>query len=266
MTTNEPTGDYNAGPFSMEEPTERERLGLLERFRDADTREVLASLPVRESWRCLEMGAGAGSIARWLAARCPGGRVVAADIDTRHLSADGLPNLELQQVDVAAHHFAAASFDLVHARAVLCHLPARDEIVGRACTWLAPGGWFVVEDIYTPPTGSSPYAEMNRYAAAAERSARRRGADMQWGHKVPALMALGGLVHIGVDTKPRLVGSGGVADELWRLNLTQAGGRLVREGLLAQDDLEQCLAVIDDPGFLDIRYFSIAVRGQKPAG
>lgn len=259
-------GDYHAGPFSMDEPTERERLGLLERYRDEDTQALLESLPVRESWRCLEIGAGAGSIARWLAARCTAGRVLAADIDTRHLSTGGLPNLYVQQVDIATHDFAPGSFDLVHARAVLCHLPARDEIVQRACGWLTPGGWLVVEDVYTLPAGASPYPAMNRYAVAAERSARQRGADMQWGNKLPALMARGGLVNVGVDTRPRLVGSGGVADELWRVNLTQAGGRLVRDGLLAQQELDECLVLLDAPAFLDIRYFSVAARGQRAAG
>ncbi|GAB1692741.1 hypothetical protein [Krasilnikovia sp. M28-CT-15] len=154
----------------------------------------------------------------------------------------------------------------MHARAVLCHLAERNEILARAFAWLAPGGWLVVEDIYTLPTGSSPYAAMNRYAAAAQRSAHKRGADMQWGNRVPGVLAQLGFTDVGAEAQPRLLGAGGRPDDLWRINLTQAGPHLVRDRLLTQTDLDECLALLDDPGFVDIRYFSIAAWGRKPLG
>ncbi|MGH7881508.1 MAG: hypothetical protein ACREN8_01165 [Candidatus Dormibacteraceae bacterium] len=76
----------------------------------------------------------------------------------------------------------------------------------------------MVEDVYTLPVGSSQYPPMNRYAAAV-----KQFADIEWGSKIPGLMAKLGLAHIGVETKPRLLGLGGVPDELWRLNLKQVG-------------------------------------------
>jgi SAM-dependent methyltransferase len=250
---------YATGPFAA--PTEAERLRMLERFRDPDTAALLASLPVEDSWRCLEIGAGTGSITRWLAERCA--RVVAADLDVRHLSAG--PNVEVLETDITTHSFPAASFDLIHARAVMCHLPQRDQVVARALDWLAPGGWFVVEDVYTLPVGSSPYPAMNVYAKAAFESARARGADMQWGTKLPGIMAQLGYVDIDVETKPRMIGLGGLADDLWRLNLRQAGPHLIAKGLFTAEALDECLALLDDPGFVDVRYIGISVRGRKPA-
>ncbi|MGP3924216.1 class I SAM-dependent methyltransferase [Streptomyces sp. 8N616] len=248
----------------MDELTERDRLLLLEQTKDSDTIRVLESLPVAESWRCLEIGAGAGSIAYWLGERCSKGRVVAADIDTRNLDPHRSPNVDIQEVDIATHRFAPSSFDLIHARAVLCHLPARDEVLAHAFEWLAPGGWLFVEDVYTLPVGSSPYAAMNRYAAAAQNAAQIRGADMQWGSRVPGILATLGLGHVTAESKLRLVGTGGLPDDLWRINLKQAGRHLVNGGLLTQDDLDECLALLDNPGFVDIRYIGIAAWGQKP--
>jgi 2-polyprenyl-3-methyl-5-hydroxy-6-metoxy-1,4-benzoquinol methylase len=49
------------------EAFERERLGLLERLADPITLRRLQSLGVGVGWRCLEVGAGHGSIVRWLA-------------------------------------------------------------------------------------------------------------------------------------------------------------------------------------------------------
>jgi ubiquinone/menaquinone biosynthesis C-methylase UbiE len=44
----------------------------------------MGNIGVTDGWICLEVGAGAGSIARWLARRVgPTGSVVATDLDTR---------------------------------------------------------------------------------------------------------------------------------------------------------------------------------------
>ncbi|AWN30115.1 MULTISPECIES: class I SAM-dependent methyltransferase [Streptomyces] len=257
------TDAYSTGPFSMDELTERDRLLLLEQTKDPATIHALESLPLLETWRCLEIGAGAGSIAHWLGERCPQGHVIAADIDTRNLDPHRSPNVEGQEVDISTHTFAPSSFDLIHARAVLCHLPARDEILARALEWLAPGGWLLVEDVYTLPVGSSPYTAMNHYAAAARHAAQARGADMQWGSKIPGILATLGFGNVTAESQLRLVGTGGALDDLWRINLQQAGRHLVRDGHLAQNDLDACLALLDDPNFTDIRYIGITARGQK---
>jgi hypothetical protein len=46
---------------------ERERLALWEHIEDARSQRHLAALGIQQGWRCLEVGAGHGSIARWLA-------------------------------------------------------------------------------------------------------------------------------------------------------------------------------------------------------
>jgi ubiquinone/menaquinone biosynthesis C-methylase UbiE len=60
-------------------------LGGVERAYDPGTFESLGRVGIKPSWRCLELGAGAGSVARWLAAWVPDGSVVATDIDTLFL-------------------------------------------------------------------------------------------------------------------------------------------------------------------------------------
>ena len=264
MTPKTRADPYSTGPYGLDNLTERNRLLLLEQVKDPDTIRILKSLPIEESSRCLEIGAGMGSIAYWLAARCSQGKVVAIDIDTRNLDPQRSPNLYIQEVDIVTHEFAPSSFDLIHARAVLCHLSAREEVLSRAYQWISPGGWLVVEDVYTPPVGTSPYPAMNRYAAAAHQAAQQRGADMQWGNRLPGIMAQLGFAHIAAEASPRLVGSGGLPDRLWRINLQQAGSHMSRSGLLTEAELAECLDLLDNPNFVDIRYIGIAAWGQKP--
>ena len=78
------------------------RLELLAKSYDPTSIRRLESLPVRAGWSCLEVGAGAGSMARWLCERVgPDGRVLAVDLETRYLDAFDLPNLEVRRLDIA---------------------------------------------------------------------------------------------------------------------------------------------------------------------
>ena len=55
---------------------------------------ALHRLGLGPGWRCLEVGAGSGSVARWLAAKVgPEGSVLATDIDTRWVDTGGLPQV-----------------------------------------------------------------------------------------------------------------------------------------------------------------------------
>jgi SAM-dependent methyltransferase len=97
------------------EQAEDERLDLLEHLFDPGSRRRRDL--VQPGWRCLEVGAGRGSMAAWLAERAgPAGQVVATDIDTRYLQRLGLPNLQVVQhniLDDPLDALGPGSFDLV---------------------------------------------------------------------------------------------------------------------------------------------------------
>ena len=101
--------------FASDEEEHRElaRLAMLEGIFDPMTIRHLEKIGPTEGWTCLEVGAGAGSVARWLATRVGAtGRVVATDIDTRFLARMGLPNLEIRQQDILAADAEPGLFDL----------------------------------------------------------------------------------------------------------------------------------------------------------
>ena len=64
-------------------------------------------------WKCLEVGAGGGSLVEWMAAR--GAYVTAIDIDTRfvdHLASDAIT---VRRTDIREDELPQSEFDLVHA-------------------------------------------------------------------------------------------------------------------------------------------------------
>ncbi|WP_078971130.1 class I SAM-dependent methyltransferase [Streptomyces chattanoogensis] len=248
--------------MSNEAPQERDRLESIQRSVDAFSTGVIDALPVEGSWNCLELGAGAGSIAYWLAERCPDGRVVAVDLDTRHLDADRAANLQVRRADITREDFAPGAFDLIHARYVFCHLSARDELIERAARWLTPGGWLVVEEPYHLPADTSPFPVVQRILAAYQRHYREHGSDMTWARGLPALLARSGLGE--VSYVGNLGCMGGLDKDRWLPLITQAAPSLLADGLIAEADLAQFSEMLKDPAFVDIPQVTLSVWGRRP--
>ena len=105
------------------EDFEGERLQLLQQTLDPLTIRRFERLGVQKGWRCLEVGAGGGSVTRWLAKQVGlQGKVVATDIETRLLDKTHEPNLEMRRHDILVDGLEQGYYDLVHTRAVLMHL------------------------------------------------------------------------------------------------------------------------------------------------
>src|ERR671937_1853607 len=136
--------------YLLEHDWEQEprRLQLLEEHADPTSVRRLEATRVGEGWRCLEVGAGRGSIARWLGKTVgPAGHVVALDLDTSLLTHLDEPNIDVVCGDILDIDLPEASFDLVHTRLVLMHIPERRRALERIASWLRPGGWLVVEEL-----------------------------------------------------------------------------------------------------------------------
>ena len=112
---------------------EEERLALLEDIFDSVSRQCHAF--VQPGWRCLEVGAGRGSMAVWLAQQVgTTGRVVATDVDTSYLKRLDFPNLEVRRHNILSDSLETlepGSFDLVCARLVLFWLAGKQEMALR---------------------------------------------------------------------------------------------------------------------------------------
>ena len=114
------------------------RLDALELAHDAATIRRLRAAGVQPGWRCLEVGAGRGSIARWLGTAVgPHGHVIALDVDVRFLRDVDPQTIEVVEANVVTDPLPPGPFDVVHARLLLMHLAARDQLVRRLVDVLA---------------------------------------------------------------------------------------------------------------------------------
>ena len=244
---------------------ERSRLSLLAEARDPRTFRIFDGIGVGSGWRCWELGAGGGTVSHWLGQTVGStGTVWSTDVDLQfHQQAE--TNVMVEQHDVVRDPVPEAAFDLVHARAVLQHLPERDEVMETLWRALVPGGWLVVEDgnfmAFGDQTLPEPYAAVHKYVALGAITEWR---DANYGLRLPGRFRDLGVANIEVIGDVWAMRPGEAGGEWWFLALERAIPRLVEAGLVTEDDGEVALAQVRAPGFVMMSPASIAVFGQKP--
>jgi SAM-dependent methyltransferase len=251
---------------------ERDRLRALEDlFQEATTRR-LADLGVREGWRCLEVGCGAGAVALWLADRVgSGGHVLATDLDPRFLEGHGRDNLEVRQHDILVDALDAGRFDVVHARAVLEHIPQAPRALARMIDAVRPGGWVMIEDTDGDPAALARYIHPPEQAGLYERLGRATvaifaavGVDPNFGARLPQVLVDAGLTNVRAEIHAPLVQGGSERDWV-RLSVEHLRPHLIRTGLITEPEVDQFLALTHEPAFRYLPLFMVTAWGQRPS-
>ena len=250
-------------------PATAERFDGLERTFDPVSIGHLARVGVNPGARCLEIGTGGGSIARWLAGEVgPSGHVLAVDLDTRWFQHDGSAQLEVRQLDVVTDAIPDGPWDLIHERLVLQHIPARLEVLDELVARLAPGGWLVLEDFDTGEVRTTdragPHHELIvRVATAFNRLLGARGgandfaADALRHLRQRDLVDTGASGHVAFDT------GGHGFTQVIAANTRQVRDDLVAVGISA-DDLDRFLELLIDPDTIFGSSVLISAWGRHP--
>lgn len=229
----------------------------------------LASLGDLTGKRCLEVGAGGGSVARWLAARTgPTGRVLATDLNIRHLPSD--EGYEVLAHDVVGEPVPAGPWDLIHARLVLGHIPQRREVIRKLVGSLAPGGALALEEwdlsyegwvLAAPdPESAALYEE---YQATLRRLLGERGNDPRWGSKLHAEMRAAGLDDVDTEISSRSWTGGSAGMLLVAANVAQLSEGFAAAGWTGAK-LDRLHRLIVDPRLAARTHLMFATIGRKP--
>src|ERR1700730_18654829 len=100
MTIAEGSERYGDDVFSQARHDETDRLAAICDTYDPVSRQRICALGLPANARCLDVGAGPGSIASRLADEFPGGEVTAADRDARLLIPLSRPHANMTAVEV----------------------------------------------------------------------------------------------------------------------------------------------------------------------
>jgi len=250
----------------------RERLEASEAWLDPWSQQELKAVGVAAGWKCLEIGAGGGSIGRWLAGQAgPDGHVVATDLDTRILEGSAGPHLEVRQHDLNKDTLEQGWYDLVHARLVLSHLANRDEMLEKLIAALRPGGWIVIEDFdhLTLKQMSVPSRVSDQDATAykrlleiALRFLASRGVDGEFGCRLYGLLRAQGLTDVHAEGRVSIDCGGSPFMRFLRLSAAQAGPALVGKEV-TQEEFQRFLELCEEPHFTAASHTLVSARGRK---
>ncbi len=245
------------------------RLRIKERLQDPGSIACFETIGVARGWRCLEVGAGSGSLAAWLCERVgPSGAVVATDTRVDLLAALARPSLTVLEHDVAADPLEEAAFDLVHARDVLVHVPGRDDALRSLARAVRPGGWLVLEEPDVATDGADPDVPASerelyeRVSRAIFACLRERGLDPEYGRRLFArLRALG---FEDVRAIGRVFSFAAGDESPHELAFPDVAPLVVESGAATRVELERFFALQTTPGFAWREALTVTAWGRRP--
>lgn len=249
---------------------ERERLAQIEMALDPWTHRAIETTSPKNGWRCLEVGAGGGSIAAWLCERVgPSGHVVATDIETDFLEALDAPNLERRRHNIVSDPLEEDHYDLVHARAVLDHLPERDAVIFRLVAALKRGGWLVIEaadfsSVRAVGQSEEDAAFFDRAFASMIKVWRQAGADAIYGRRLGLVFRSAGLKRVSVEGMLMEWGADHPLAGLYGMTFQRLKEPALAAKALDADAFERLTTLMRSPQFRAISHTMFSVCGQKP--
>jgi hypothetical protein len=156
------------------------------------------------------------------------------------------------------------AFDLLHARALVEHLPDREKVLERLVTWVRPGGWLVVEDCdWTTRFPVSPAPVFEKVLTVALDFLHTAFAyDPACGRAMPTLLSDQGLVDIGCEARSRLTPGDSAEAQFWIHSLDRMRKALIAAGLVTEAEMTAAMTVHQDPSFMTMAPTLVSVWGR----
>ncbi|MFJ6517998.1 methyltransferase [Streptomyces filamentosus] len=254
--------------FDNDSPHSARHHASLEEALDPLTLGHLREAGVASGMDCLEIGAGAGSVARGLLRMVgPGGTVTATDVKPGRIAPE--PGLTVLAHDVVTDPLPEAGYDVVVARLVLQHLPERQAVLRRLVRALKPGGLLQVDEfdaghepcLLAPSPADARLYE--RFTTAKSALMRAGGGDPAWGRRAPAALREAGLTGLRIRPHVLLRAPGTPALGLQLHHLDHLAPRLLDGGFTAAE-LDRLHAMMRYPEFAAATGVLYSVQGRRP--
>ncbi len=250
---------------------ELNRLKLLERLFDPTTTRHLEMIGVSKDWKCLEVGAGAGSVAEWLSMRVgPAGKILATDIDVRFLQKLSRPNLEIRKHNIIEDTLEENQYDLVHCRTVLMQLPEPEKAMSQMAKAVRPGGWLIVEEndygsiVSTDVTNPSAVIFTNTLRTVADFLREKKIVDPYFGRRVRGLIEQRGFTDVVQEGWTCMCRGGEPMAKFDAATIQMASKPLINAGLLSQEQHDRVQLLFQDATFEYPGLTMFSAWGRKP--
>jgi ubiquinone/menaquinone biosynthesis C-methylase UbiE len=244
------------------EELELGRLRMIEAAVDADTIALLEESGITVGWRCLELGAGAGSIVEWMGTRVgPTGTVLAVDKKTAYLKRFSSPPYRVIEGDFLLLSLESA-MDLLHARYVLIHNKQDEEMLRKIRTIVKPGGYVVLEEPdFTSAQLLNPRGDAShqRVKEAICRMFTNAGLNPAYGISLPRKLAEAGLNIVRTRATLHLcAGNSPIADVMAESALVLRK-EYTGTGVATDQDIDRYVASANDAQYWSVYYTTVSI-------
>jgi SAM-dependent methyltransferase len=193
---------------------------------------------------------------------------VVTDIDTRFLEPLKRQNLEVLQHDITRDPLPEGTFDLVHARMILIHLPERDAVLRRLAAALKPRGWLVCEEFdgesAAPDAAVSPGEVVMKTHDAMRRISDDRRVDRRYGRLLFGRFRSLGLADVGAEAHMTMVHAGSPIATLLRASYELRRDSMIGAGYISGEEFEADLARMETIDFMMPSPIMWTVWGRRP--
>ncbi|MFI7236414.1 class I SAM-dependent methyltransferase [Streptomyces cyaneofuscatus] len=258
-------GRYGETFFSPEAAGEGERIDFGALAYDDITMARLRALGAGPGWRCLDVGAGTGTVSRRLLEEAGVAGVLAVDRDVRFLGARAVPGLDVQEADITGADFAPGRFQLVHARFVLMHLPEHERLITALAGLVAPGGVLVLGDAVDLTSGrtpGTPYTSVMR--AMWQGLWSTIGTDVSWVPSYPQLLRGAGLEPVAAEIHVPPLQPGSPISRFWADTWERSRQAMVATGLVDDAAVDAALRYLGSDTCAALSAGMLTVWGWKP--
>ncbi len=249
------------------EEREFQRLQLVEAANDPTTISLLEETGIQPGWQCLELGAGAGSILRWLGNRVgPTGLAVGVDKKTRYLHHDDSPHVQIHQgsfLDVPLEQ----SFDLLHSRYVLIHNQEEGAILTKLCSLLKPGGWAIFEEpdfTSTTLTDWEQETSQGRVNRAISQMFINVGLDPAYALRLPHTLEESGFHIVRSQSLMHLCLGNSPMAKVMEESVLVLEQEYCKTGLCSSEDIQQYVSLSQDSTHWALYHSTTSVIARKP--
>jgi SAM-dependent methyltransferase len=258
-------GRYGQSVFPPEQAGEGERIDLGALAYDDITMARLRALGAGPGWRCLDVGAGTGTVSRRLLDEAGVDSVLAVDRDVRFLTARPTPGLEVLQSDITAPGFVHGPFRLVHARFVLMHLPDHARLIAALAELLEPGGVLVLSDavdLTSDRAPDTPYTETMRAMWQGLRTTI--GTDTSWVPSYPQLLRGAGLTTVAAEIHVPPLLPGSPISRFWADTWERGRAAMLATGLVDDAAVDAAIQYLDSSECAALSAGMLTAWGRKP--
>ncbi|MGY5007118.1 class I SAM-dependent methyltransferase [Streptomyces sp. 900105755] len=267
MTAAPDGGRYGEAVFRPEQSGEDRRIDLGALTYDDFTMARLRALGVGPGWRCLDVGAGTGTVSGRLLDEAGVRSVLAVDRDVRFLA--GRPGLDVLEADITAGLTAPdlvpGRFRLVHARFVLMHLPEHEGVISALAELVAPGGVLVLGDavdLTSDRTPDTPYTTVMRAMWQGLRATI--GTDVSWVPSYPQLLRGAGLGSVAAEIHVPPLLPGSPVSRFWADTWERSRAAMLGTGLVDDAAVDAAIRYLASQECAALSAGMLTVWGWKP--